>query len=225
MVKKVALNFSKVDSLSKFVRTLRPTSQGRQANGLSLDDTGAGSFLGSGIRELRKARNQTLQNLADASGLSVGYISLIERNLATPSIKALHDIAQVLGVNISWFFPESNLGTEGERSYIVREENRRTLNLGLGICDQLLCPTLSGELELLCSTFEPGASSGEEPYTHLGEEAGVVISGELDLWIDNEKFHIGKGDSFNFPSTTPHRYRNSGYTEAIVIWAITPPTY
>jgi len=145
--------------------------------------------------------------------------------LATPSIKALHDIAQVLGVNISWFFPESEIGTVGERRYIVRNERRRTLNLGLGITDQLLCPTLSGELELLCSTFEPGASSGEEPYTHRGEEAGIVISGELDLWIDNEKFHLEKGDSFNFPSTTQHRYQNPGEIETIVIWAITPPTY
>ena len=211
--------------MSKFVRALRPASQEQHTNSLSLSDAGTGSFLGSGIRELRKARNQTLKNMSEASGLSVGYLSLIERNLATPSIKVLHDIAQVLGVNISWFFPESNLGTEGERSYIVREENRRTLNLGLGISDQLLCPSLNGELELLCSTFAPGASSGEESYTHMGEEAGVVISGELDLWIDEEKFHIGKGDSFNFPSTTPHRYRNSGDQEAIVIWAITPPTY
>jgi len=211
--------------LNKFARTLRPTNQGQQPDGLSPDDADSGSFLGSRIRELRKARDQTLQSVAAASGLSIGYLSQIERELATPSIKALHDIAQVLGVNISWFFPESEIGTAGERRYIVRNERRRTLNLGLGITDQLLCPTLSGELELLCSTFEPGASSGEEPYAHRGEEAGIVISGELDLWIDNEKFHLEKGDSFNFPSTTQHRYQNPGEIETVVIWAITPPTY
>ncbi len=209
----------------KFARTLRPIDQVRQPDGLLPDGADSGSFLGSRIRELRKARDQTLQKVAEASGLSIGYLSQIERKLATPSIKALHDIAQVLGVNISWFFPESETGTAGERRYIVRSERRRTLNLGLGITDQLLCPTLSGELELICSTFEPGASSGEEPYAHRGEEAGIVISGELDLWIDNEKFHLVKGDSFNFPSTTYHRYQNPGESETVVIWAITPPTY
>ncbi len=209
----------------KFARTLRPINQVRQPDGLSPDGADSRSFLGSRIRELRKARDQTLQKVAEASGLSIGYLSQIERKLATPSIKALHDIAQVLGVNISWFFPESETGTAGERRYIVRSERRRTLNLGLGITDQLLCPTLSGELELLCSTFEPGASSGEEPYAHKGEEAGIVISGELDLWIDNEKFHLVKGDSFHFPSTTYHRYQNPGESETVVIWAITPPTY
>jgi transcriptional regulator with XRE-family HTH domain len=217
--------------LNKFARTLRPANLGQQANGLSPENVDSGenvdpgNYLGPRIRELRKARDMTLQKIAEASGLSVGYLSQIERNLATPSIKALHDIAQVLGVNISWFFPESDYGTEGERRYIVRAEQRRTLNFGLGIADQLLCPSLSGELELLCSTFEPGALSGEEPYTHRGEEAGIVISGELDLWIGNEKFHLGKGDSFNFPSTTPHRYRNPGESETVVIWAITPPSY
>ncbi len=197
----------------------------QQLDGLPLDHSGSGNFLGSRIRELRKARDVTLQDFAEASGLSAGYLSQIERNLATPSIKALHDIAQVLGVNISWFFPESDSGTEGERRYIVRADRRRTLNFGLGITDQLLCPSLSGDLELLYSTFEPGASSGEEPYSHRGEEAGIVISGELDLWIDNEKFHLEKGDSFNFTSSTPHRYQNPGEGEATVIWAITPPTY
>lgn len=211
--------------MTRFARTLRPANQSQQAHGVLPDDTDSGDYLGARVRELRKARDMTLQNVAEGSGFSVGYLSQIERNLATPSIKALHDIARVLGVNISWFFPDSDYGTEGERQYIVRAQHRRALNFGLGITDQLLCPSLSGQLELLCSTFEPGASSGEEPYTHRGEEAGVVISGELDLWIDKEKFRLGKGDSFNFPSTTPHRYRNPGKTETLVIWAITPPSY
>mgnify|MGYP001341048388 CR=1 FL=1 len=211
--------------MRKFARTLRPADQWRPEHGLLPDDIGSENLLGSAIRELRKARDLTLMNVAEGSGLSVGYLSQIERDLATPSIKALHDIARVLGVNISWFFPPTDYGTEGERQYIVRADRRRALNFGSGITDHLLCPSLSGDLELLCSTFAPGASSGENPYTHRGEEAGVVISGHLDLWIDTEKFALSKGDSFNFPSTTPHRYRNPGESETVVIWAITPPTY
>jgi len=188
-------------------------------------DTGSESFLGSAIRELRKARDLTLKDVADEAGLSVGYLSQVERDLATPSIKALHEIARVLGVNIGWFFAPSDADDSGERRYIVRADRRRTLNFGSGITDHLLCPSLSGELELLCSTFAPGASSGDEPYTHRGEEAGVIVSGELELWIDAEHFHLSSGDSFNFSSTIPHHYRNPGESETVVIWAITPPTY
>jgi len=183
------------------------------------------AFLGEQIRGLRNARNWTLRELSTRSGLSVGFLSLIERNRANPSIKALHDIARTLGVNVSWFFPDAGAGSEIERKYVVREGRRRVLNFALGITDELLSPNLSGQLELIRSRFEPSASSGSEPYTHKGEEAGLVLSGELELWIGNEHFQLKAGDSFTFSSMTPHRYRNPGNHEAVVIWAITPPSY
>ena len=158
-------------------------------------------FLGETIRELRKARGLTLDAIASQSEISVGYLSLIERNKVTPSIKTLHDLANVLGVNISWFFPKQQAGDADEQKVIVRAGNRRSLNFGLGIIDELLSPNLAGQLELICSRFEPGASSGDQPYTHRGEEAGVVIAGELDIWIGKKKFRLRTGDSFSFLST------------------------
>ena len=182
-------------------------------------------FLGEMIRDLRKARGLTLEAIASKSKISVGYLSLIERNKVTPSIKTLHDLANVLGVNISWFFAQSQTDGAEEQKYVVRSSNRRSLRFGGGIVDELLSPNLSGQLELLCSRFEPGASSGDRPYAHRGEEAGVVIAGELDIWIGKKKFRLKTGDSFSFLSTIPHRYKNPGKVDAVVIWAITPPTY
>jgi quercetin dioxygenase-like cupin family protein len=78
---------------------------------------------------------------------------------------------------------------------------------------------------LLSCRFPPGASSGEEPYSHSGEEAGVVIRGRLELWVDGRTVTLEAGDSFGFKSVLPHRYRNPGPDEAEVIWAITPPSY
>lgn len=181
-------------------------------------------LIGSDIRGLRKARDLTLAALAAASGLSVGYLSLVERDLATPSIKALHGISRALGVTVSWFF-EGGEVPEEERGLVVRRGRRRRLDYSAGIVDELLSPTLTGALELLASRFPPGASSGEEPYTHAGEEAGVVIRGRLELWVDGRVLQLEAGDSFGFASTLPHRYRNPGQEEAEVIWAITPPSY
>lgn len=61
-------------------------------------------FLGTRIRGLRKARGLTLTALAQASELTAGYLSQLERNLAYPSIPALFNIARSLGVTIQWFF-------------------------------------------------------------------------------------------------------------------------
>ena len=180
--------------------------------------------IGREVRGLRKARGLTLSALAEATGLSIGYLSLVERDLATPSIKALHAVSRALGVTISWFFEAGSVPDE-ERDLVVRRVRRRRLDYSAGIVDELLSPSLTGALELLASRFPPGASSGEEPYTHAGEEAGVVLRGRLELWVDGKVFLLEAGDSFGFASTLPHRYRNPGTDEAEVIWAITPPSY
>jgi transcriptional regulator with XRE-family HTH domain len=180
--------------------------------------------LGREIRGLRKARGYTLAVLAAKTDLSVGYLSLLERDLSTPSINALHAISRALGVTISWFFDAGDI-PPGERDFIVRRTRRRRLDFSAGIVDELLSPSLEGQLELLASRFPPGSSSGAAPYTHHGEEAGVVIRGKLELWVEGKTFLLEAGDSFGFPSTLAHRYRNPDSEEAEVIWAITPPSY
>jgi transcriptional regulator with XRE-family HTH domain len=181
--------------------------------------------IGPRIRELRRARNLTLNALSENAGLSVSFLSMIERGISTPSIKALHDIANALSINISWFFPDNDPPDSAEAAIVVRRDKRRALRFDSGIRDELLCPGLAGQLELLSSTFAPGSASGDADYDHAGEEAGVIIRGQLDLWIDGDLYRLHAGDSFHFKSTRPHRYSNPGPTETEVIWAITPPSY
>ena len=181
--------------------------------------------IGPEIRDLRKAKRMTIKDLSAATGMSIGHLSEIERGLATPSIKALHDIALALGVTIGWFLHNLGAGDTPERMHVVRASNRRTLRFSSGVVDELLSPNLRGQLEVLMSRFPPGAVGADEPYNHVGEEAGLVLSGTFELWIGEDCFLLSEGDSFAFPSTTPHRYRNPGEVETVVVWAITPPTY
>jgi mannose-6-phosphate isomerase-like protein (cupin superfamily) len=74
------------------------------------------------------------------------------------------------------------------------------------------------------SVLEPGADSGEA-YSHKADEAGVVVAGELELWVGERHFNLGLGDSFAFSGTIPHRWRNPGNGTTQVVWAITPPSY
>ena len=184
----------------------------------------APSRVGAEVRALRKARNMTLSRLAAASGLSVGYLSMVEREKAMPSIKALMSIAQALGVTISWFFDADAVSPQ-ERGLVVRRSRRRRIDYSTGIVDELLSPSLKGSLELVLCRMAPGASSGEEPYSHTSEEAGVVVRGRLELWVDGQSVLLETGDSFGFDSARPHRYWNPGPDETEVVWAITPPSY
>lgn len=183
------------------------------------------AFVGVSVRELRAARQRTLQDLAAATGLSVGHLSQVERGLSHPSVSALRAIAQGLGVTVGWFFRAAPAGSGNEGAYIVRTGARRRIRYASGITDELLSPHLGGALEALMSRFAPGAESGAEPYAHRGEEAGLVVEGRLEIWVEGERFDLGAGDSFAFPSTRPHRYRNPSDRETVVIWVITPPTY
>jgi transcriptional regulator with XRE-family HTH domain len=184
-----------------------------------------GDFAGSELRELRRAKSKTLAELALASGLSVGHLSQIERGMSRPSVKALQSLARVLGVTASWFFKPSGPAVEVERGYVVRNGRRRRLSFDQGITDELLSPNLSRGIELLSCTLPPGAESGADPYAHRGEESGIVIQGKLELWVGDRYFVLGEGDSFAFASEEPHRTRNPGRVDTVVIWAISPPTY
>jgi transcriptional regulator with XRE-family HTH domain len=202
--------------------TARTTRSQRAAIG---DASEPDVFVGGEIQGLRKARKMTLAQLALKSGVSTGHLSQIERGLSTPSIKALHSISRALDVNISWFFSPADPGPPEEREFIVRSHNRRQIRFDAGVSDFLLTPSLNSSLELLLTTLAPGATSGGDPYTHEGEEAGIVMAGEMELWVDGNLFHLKQGDSFAFESTLPHRYRNPGSVDAVVIWSITPPSY
>ncbi len=195
------------------------------AKAMSSDTEGAveETAVGRQIRELRRVKRMTLQELADAAGISIGYLSQIERNQSKLPIGVLKKISDILGVHMNWFF-HVNDGPVQEKDVVVRASNRRKLTFtGLGIQEELLSPNLSGPLEMLLSTIEPGADSGD--YSHDGAEAGFVVAGQLDLWVAGQFFRLQEGDSFSFNSAEIHRCANAGDVPAKVVWVITPPHY
>ena len=180
-------------------------------------------MIGQQLRELRKIKGLTLQQVADGVGVSTGYLSQIERNRSKLPIGVLKKIADALGVRMNWFFQPEIIGPVEERGFIVRAGNRRKMSFtGTGIHEELLSPNLNGPLEMLLSVIEPGADS--DFYSHDGFEAGYVMKGSLDLWIGERQFRLESGDAFSFKSTTAHRCANPGRERAEVVWIITPPT-
>jgi transcriptional regulator with XRE-family HTH domain len=180
--------------------------------------------IGEQLRELRQVKNLTLRQVADKAGISVSYLSQLERNQSRLPIGVLKKISDALGVHMNWFFQRSAEGAAIERDVVVRAGNRRRMSFtGLGITEELLSPNLSGPLELLISTIAPAADS--EDYSHDGAEAGYVLSGTLDLWVSGRHFRLEEGDSFTFRSTEVHRCANPGPVPTRVLWVITPPHY
>jgi transcriptional regulator with XRE-family HTH domain len=180
--------------------------------------------LGERIRGLRKRRKMTLAQLAESCNLSIGYISQIERNLAYPSIPALVNIARSLGVTVQWFFAGASTVPQDEHGYVIRRGNRLKIQYDHGIVDELLTPKMSLQVEMIYTRMPPGTESAES-YSHDGDGVGFVISGELDIWVGERHFRLYEGDSCSYSAGEPHRYKNQGSREAIVMWAISPPSF
>ena len=185
--------------------------------------------LGKDLRALRKANGLTLEQLAESAGKSISFLSKIERGLARPSITALQEIAEPLGVPAGWFLENDGPVPANERPFIVRKDRRRKLTYSglsgteyMGLEDRLLSAKLDGDLAMGISTYQPGGSTGDDLYTHNGEEAGLILSGEIELTLDNQTFLLKAGDSFSFSADIPHQYRNPGQAEAQIVWANTP---
>lgn len=177
-------------------------------------------LMGERLRLLRKEAGLTLAQVSERSGLSVGYLSQIERDLSHPSIRALSDIAKVLEVSMGWLFQTPDPARNEESRFIVRRDERGVMHLTSGIREEVLSPDLDGPLKLFSTTIQPGAESGPEGTSHKGVEGGLVISGELTLILDGTAHRLREGDSFSFPGQVSHRFRNDTAWPAVVVWSL-----
>lgn len=186
--------------------------------------------LGSEVRQLRKAREMSLKELAAESGVSLSHLSAIERNASKPSIDVVQAVADALGVSAEWFFAKRYGAGPMERAHVVRAQNRRDLNklyqqtsAELGYEDRLLSSSIGGQFYMGLATYSPGAESPDEPLLkHDGEEHGVVLEGDLEMQIGDELITLHAGDSYSFSGSIPHHARNRSDKVCKLIWAVSP---
>lgn len=176
--------------------------------------------VGRRIRDLRHERKLSLETIAERTALSIGFLSQIERGLSSPSLRVLATLADVLGVGIAALFG-SKPGDPASGGVVTRQLQRAELKLWrTGISKQLLSPAgTDNRLNLFLVHLEPGGNTGDELYTHDGEEAGLVLEGDMTLTVDAETWSLKTGDSFSFASRRPHRFSNpSKDAKAVVLW-------
>ena len=174
---------------------------------------------GQRFRRLRTRRGLSLAQVARATGVSVGFLSALERGQMRSSVATLRRIARFYRTNILSLFEAA-----GENPRLVRPAQRKILETTPDVRMELLAwgNTI---MEPHLFRVKPGGGSGES-YSHEGEEFLHVMRGEFEIWLDgNEHYQLKPGDSLYFESSTPHRWKNPGRSEAWVLWVNTPPTF
>ncbi len=169
--------------------------------------------VGDRVKYYRKKRSMTIQQVAEAAGLSKGLISQIENRLVSPPIATLFKIANVLEVPMARFFQdESSVSDkivavkESERKKVNRRKLSGSMSLGYSY-ESLAWKKTKKSMEPFIITFEPKQADEVAYFSHQGEEFHFVIEGELEFISDKKTIVLGKGDSLYFESNISHGFR------------------
>lgn len=179
-------------------------------------------IIGRNLRSIRQMQGISQRQLGIKSGVSNATISLIENNKTMPSIGILKKILSAIPITVSEFFM---LDFEPSRQCFFRHD--KLIQVGVaGLSFLQVGRDLKNQnLQILIERYPPGSDTGTEHLCHEGEEGGVIIEGVIESTIGSETKNLKKGDAFQFDSKTPHRFRNTGRVDCVLISARTPPTF
>lgn len=185
---------------------------------MSYDKEAISVDVGQRLRELREARRISMRELARRSSLSANALSMIERNLTSPSVSTLNKLASALEIPITTFFRQ-----EPEKTQIVfkKASERNRVPFMRGLWEGLGGESFVGKVEAFMLTLENGGSSGPHGMLHTGHEFVFCLRGTLEYEVAGEIFLLESGDSLMFASQLIHRWRNPGKTVANAIIVIT----
>lgn len=171
--------------------------------------------LGTRIRQTRTTKGITLQELADRSGLSKGFICQLENDKASPSLQALEKLSAGLGIPIAMLFLTSE-----EKIFVVRESDRQHFRVGQ---DGPLVQMLSANrrnLKMMLMEVPPGTGTGGDEHAHEGEECHLVLSGTVKFTQGDHSVILGPGDSLHWNGFVQHRMENVGDMPAKVLCVV-----
>lgn len=155
--------------------------------------------LGERLRRRRKSLGLTMEQVAVASGLSIGFISQIERGITAPSLTSLANVSRALDANLGDFFAEP-----AEDAPLTRNAKRSQFSLGHnGMVYERVSANFPDKILNSVIIHEPPGYRAE-PNAHEGEEIFYILKGALTVEVEGEVTVLEVGDSIHFRSTRTH---------------------
>ena len=178
--------------------------------------------IGYRLKTLRGHQGLSQRKLAALSGVSNATISLIEHGRTDPSMGMLKKILDAMGVSFAEFFSAENRSAE---KFFFAADELSEISKGPISYRQVGSDLHEKSLQILYERYQPGADTGQSMLSHNAEEGGIVLSGRLEVTVGEEVKTLTAGDAYLFNSRIPHRFRNAGSDDCVVVSACTPPTF
>ena len=177
--------------------------------------------IGNKIRRLRLQRGLTQSELADRCELSKSFISLLERDLTSPSLDTLSDLLETLGCDLPTFFAKADEKIVfGAEDIFVKEDPEGMR----GMIKWLIPSAQKNQMEPILLEMAPGGETDEDD-PHEGEEFGYVLSGTIRIVLGDRSERVRRDESFYFRPNAPHKLVNAGKSPCRVLWVSTPPSF
>ncbi len=178
--------------------------------------------VGQQLKTLRQRRGLSQRKLAQLARVSNATVSLIEHGKTDPSMGLLRKILNSLGVSFAEFFASDT--RTAEKYFYARDE---LSEIGSGPISYLQVGSdlSDSQLQILYERYQPGADTGQSMLSHDAEEGGIVLQGRLEVTVWEKVQLLTAGGAYRFNSRLPHRFRNTGKEECLVVSACTPPSF
>jgi transcriptional regulator with XRE-family HTH domain len=172
--------------------------------------------IGRKFKEARKAKNLTLQQLSERTGLSTGYLSNLERELSSPTLETLQVICEALDTHLVKMlvpsYQENPLVRKSERNVFYHSDTNDV------VYEMLTSGNDTARIKGFCIRIAPNAEIVDRVYEHIYDEVGVVISGTLTAHMNGEVYTLEEGDCLYIRAHTKHTIHNKGTQELVTYW-------
>ena len=167
--------------------------------------------IGNIIKLARKKNKTTLNELSDKTGLSVSYLSLMERGLNDPTLENLNKVCTALNLTLS----DLIIMAENSAAVVVHPENRETLFS----TDGYLYETAFNGTHNMNLIFMTVKNNELHVSTaHVNDEIGHIVSGSMLIDIDGVSYEAKAGDSIYVEAGKNHSYRKTSEEDCVTIW-------
>ncbi len=176
--------------------------------------------LGAKIKSVRLMRGISQRELAGLTGVTPSTISQVEKNLIYPSLPALFRIAESLSVEVATLFKEYE---NQQNVYVYPVDSRSVTSLPKIIKDKaeaelLLPPDIDTPAEATIIRIRPGKKFAGHFFAHKGSEFGYLISGQLEMTVDNQSYKVNPGDTIYLKKDVPGGWSNTSEQDAELLW-------
>lgn len=180
-------------------------------------------LMGETLKRFRKQKKMTLQQLAQETGISTGYISKIERDSANPSVQNIQKICYALGITANELMiprpqTEKQAKLNGQKFHVIRKDKHTTI---YSITDTLSFESVfEGLPQFKVNVMTLVDGMDEQSYSvHTYDEFGIVAKGKLGITLDDDHhYELDEGDCILVRANTKHSVSNRAPGDCIAYW-------